>query len=92
MDIEGSEYRLLPYMASTGLFDIESDHATICQISLEFHGPLSFYNHTNVEFEKILVNFLSASPFTPIKALNPGHHHRIFFVNAENEYCLNLFY
>lgn len=92
MDIEGSEYRLMPYMASTGMFREQSDSATICQISAEFHGPLKEYNYTDVTFEKILINFLSGSPFVPLKAYTPGNHHRIFFMNIESDYCMRLFY
>lgn len=92
MDVEGSEYRLMPYIASTGPFKKDSDSATICQISLEFHGPLSAYSVPEVVFDKILVNFISASPFVPLIALSPGNHHRLFVINGEDEYCLNLFF
>lgn len=92
MDVEGSEYRLLPYLTITGPFNDESDSAIICQFIAELHGYLPQYNYTELMFQDMFLYFLSASPYAPIKASKPYEHNYIVFMNVEEDYCLKLFY
>lgn len=92
MDVEGSEYRLLPYMTWAGAFSEESDSATVCQIVAEIHGSLAKFNYTELTFQDFFLYFLSTSSFAPLRGSMPYDGHYIVFMNYEDKDCLKLFY
>lgn len=91
IDVEGSEYRLMPYLTKDGKFQSHSLNTVICQITLELHGYLERRGLSDSDFEKILIHFISRSPYVPLSAFKPGNHHRMYLYNVEAEECKGLF-
>uniref|UniRef100_A0A914WV19 Methyltransferase FkbM domain-containing protein n=1 Tax=Plectus sambesii TaxID=2011161 RepID=A0A914WV19_9BILA len=57
IDNEGAEYGLMSYFHRNG--SLANNGITVCQLNVEFHGPIQNYNSSNEEFAAIILNLLT---------------------------------
>lgn len=85
LDAEGAEYRLLPY------YFYNDSAVTVCQLSIELHGPAAKYGLANeAMLEAIVRKFLEHSSFIPL--WSSGNPNRLFAINAHHELCVRRFF
>lgn len=89
MDNEGAEYDLLRQFMYGGLLDKE--RVTICQLSVELHGPFRQHGINASEYEHLISSLIKSSAFVPLWSAAPGIHARSFYFNAESRYCLEKY-
>lgn len=90
LDGEGSEYKILPQMQIGG--ELDRGNITICQLSVELHGPVEDYGFTKDQWDLFMRNFLLKSNYLPLWTPYPANHHRMFFVNYANRICIEKFF
>jgi hypothetical protein len=89
MDNEGPEYSLLNFFLHNG--SLTDNGVTVCQLNVEFHGPIENYGSNKEEFAQLIIDLLSASDFIPLYISRPYQHIRSFFFNADSAYCISKF-
>lgn len=90
LDAEGAEYKILPLLSTGGAVDRAG--ITICQWSVELHGPVSSYHLTLVDWDSLIRNLLLKSPYIPLWSEVAHGHYRIFFAHIKNPYCSKRFF
>jgi len=94
LDNDGPEYGILEQLQPRGVLE----NFTICQISVEMHGPLTSWNMTEAGFDQLIDSMVGRSEFLPFvssKVIVPtlnAQHMRMFFLNVRNDYCNRMFY
>jgi hypothetical protein len=89
LDIEGPEYRILPQFANG---EAMTRTRTVCQINVELHGTLDWYNMTLDAFYTLSKNLFTHTDYLPIhiSAFN-GVHHRLMMFNWRAHACVNKY-
>ncbi len=85
-DCEGSEYRLLPELVK-----LPSHLNRFCQITVEFHGPISKYGMTDEKVRQTLAEFFDLTMFAPLSSWVGWEHRYVNLLNFGNVERLKLF-
>lgn len=89
MDNEGAEYSLLWQFMRGGL--VEKEGFSICQLSVELHGPWQSYGVDGTFYENLITALINNSAFVPLWSAPPQYHVRSFYLNVEDKYCVEKF-
>lgn len=92
VDIEGPEYSTFPQLLPDG--DLDKSNISICQITVEMHGPLKDYtDETSVDILiKAMIEISSFLPFWSLPTEKGVAHIRTFYANVHDEYCREKFF
>lgn len=90
MDNEGPEYAFLEQLQPNG--PVAQSGISICQLSVEMHGPLQSYGMNETRFDELIQATIARTSYLPFWAAYGGVHIRLFFLDVRNQYCLSTFY
>ncbi len=90
IDIEGSEYDLLPQFTEGGV--LYNSKIIICQMNVEAHGPLTDFKSNFTAFGRMMTSLMEKSDFLLIKATFVAGHWRMYWINTKNEMCVKKYF
>lgn len=91
IDTEGTEYSILPELLRGKTLSSENG-VEICQINVEFHGPVRDYSFDFQQFDELMRNIINSSDYLPLYVFEPLRHVRAYFVNVKSKYCLTRYF
>lgn len=87
MDIAGYEYPVLGTFYNTSILE----RITICQITVELHGPPGMYGMTKLAYDNFVFNFVKYTPFVPLWSKTVDRHTKVYFFNSNSKYCVEKY-
>lgn len=90
IDNEGPEYPFMRELLPGA--SIEANNISLCQLSIEFHGPFKGYKMTEAEYNQLINDVLSQSAYLPIWSQRASTHTRSFYLNIRDPYCVGKYF
>lgn len=89
LDNEGPEYGMFEQFLPGG--ELATNDVSICQISVEMHGPIGLYQMEK-KFDSLITGLVNSTAFLPFWSARPMNHMRSYYVNIRDKYCLDTYF